>query len=154
MTEISRVVHKPSSLWTAKEECQALGGSLLSLANSGEVVNVLDKTMIGNVRSDYRIDGWKEGKWLHGENETIAGDLTDSLMSPATLTMDLEDGAILSTRRVSSQVGFICESDGKRDDQAGCNGGSTVEESMIPSPKDLSSPEPTTKEEKKTCEET
>ena len=125
-----RIVHKPSSFWTAKAECTALNGRLLQLSRTKEVIKALDESQVGNVESDYRIDGSLKGKWLEGENATIVG-THDFIAHPASLTLNLEDGSVLSTRSVVSQLGFICESDGANSKDCNSPQGSTTTRSVV-----------------------
>ena len=50
-----RLLHKRASFWTAKEECNLLGGQLLLLAHAREVMTALGRSMVGNVQDSYRL---------------------------------------------------------------------------------------------------
>ena len=64
--------------------------------------------MVGNVESDYRIDGWSNGEWLEGDdNTTLTIDL--AISQPATLTLNLEDGSVSSSFRAEARLGSICQ---------------------------------------------
>ena len=113
--------------WTAKAECKALGGQLLLLNNTQEVAKAIGKTMVGNVESDYRIDGWSIGQWFEGpgqaQREEIKNEKSSFLnaMKAMTLTMNLEDGSVLSSQHVDSRIGAICQGpSGVGKDQGDC----------------------------------
>ena len=67
--------------------------------------------MVGNVESDYRIDGWSDGKWFEAENETISEESYSFLngLKHATLTMNLEDGSVSHTRHADAKLGSVCQ---------------------------------------------
>ena len=70
-----------------------MGGQLLSLENVPQVKAALSSSMLGNVESDYRIDGWSAATWFEGENNSISEYVSVVPdMTSATLTMSLEDG--------------------------------------------------------------
>ena len=110
-----RIVHKPASFWMAKEECKALSGRLLQLNHTAEVFKTLNQSMIGNVESDYRIDGWSEGIWFEGPSQkNIAKIETEdgsflNVMKARTLSMNLEDGSVHTARHIDSRIGSICQ---------------------------------------------
>ena len=64
--------------------------------------------MVGNVESDYRIDGWSNGEWFEANNVSISGD-HPFIQSPASLTMNLVDGSLSGKRDVNARLGFICQ---------------------------------------------
>ena len=104
------------SFWTAKEECKSLGGQLLLLENTDQVKEALGDSMVGNVESDYRIDGWSAGHWFEGDkNSTIQVDESEDTASlltalkSATLTLNLEDGSVLGDRHADTKIGAVCQ---------------------------------------------
>ena len=107
----SRLIHGKLSFKTAEEECRSLGGQLLLLKNVGHVKTALGNSMVGNVESDYRIDGWSEGEWFEGDNETISKESHSFLdaLKYATLTMNLEDGSVSHSRHAEAKLGSVCQ---------------------------------------------
>ena len=103
------------SFWTAKEECKSLGGQLLLLENAKKVMKALGDSMVGNVASDYRIDGWSEGKWFEGQdrsNPTLIQSNDHSFLNVfknRTLSLDLEDGSVGSKRHLDVMIGAVCQ---------------------------------------------
>ena len=72
--------------------------------------------MVDNVESDYRIDGWYGGKWREGDANDRKGSEIDSegqalisAMKARTLSMNLEDGSILSQRHEDAAIGAVCQ---------------------------------------------
>ena len=126
MDDLHRLVHQKLSFWTAKENCQSLGGALLELTNAGEVMEALGDSMVGNVGQDFRIDGWTEEKWYEGtENATLAVNARQDL----TLTLNLEDGSVSGDHEVESRLGSVCQgADGVGKGQNGCGYSGKVEE--------------------------
>lgn len=112
---ISRIIHAKRSFWTAKDECEALGGQLLPLDQVPEVIEALGSSMVGNVDGDFRIDGWSSGIWYEGdENGTISADdsLEYALLSSlkhATLTVNLQDGMVSGNAHVEAHLGSVCQ---------------------------------------------
>ena len=70
----------------------------------------LGDDLVGNVQADFRIDGWLEGRWYQGDNESLVHD-SDTFMirGNRTLTIDLEDGRVSSKYQSESKLGFICQ---------------------------------------------
>ena len=110
-----RLLHKKLSFWTAKEECKSLGGQLLLLENAKKVMKALGDSMVGNVASDYRIDGWSEGKWFEGpdrSNPALIQSKDHSFLNVfknRTLSLDLEDGSVGSKRHLDVMIGAVCQ---------------------------------------------
>ena len=110
-----RILHGKLSFWTAKDECKALGGRLLALDNVPQVMEALGSSMVGNVDSDFRIDGWSSGVWYEGSNnDTIPADnYTEhtvlSTLQHATLTVNLEDGGVSGNRHSGAHLGSVCQ---------------------------------------------
>ena len=71
--------------------------------------------MVGNVESDYRIDGWSSGTWYEGsDNTTIpANNYTEqtflSTLKHATLTVNLEDGRVSGNSHSGAHLGYVCQ---------------------------------------------
>ena len=126
MDDLHRLVHQKLSFWTAKENCQSLGGALLELTNAGEVMEALGDSMVGNVGQDFRIDGWTEEKWYEGtENATLAVNARQDV----TLTLNLEDGSVSGDHEVESRLGSVCQgADGVGKGSKGCDYSEKVEE--------------------------
>lgn len=112
-------MYKPKSFLVAKEDCKSLGGSLLSLVNTEQVFNAVEDELIGNVLSQFRIDGWLVGNWFQNENEML--ELED--MGNKTLTLDLEDGRVSNSLDAETRLGFICQADsmGVAGEVVGCS---------------------------------
>ena len=64
--------------------------------------------MIGNVETDFRIDGWSDGEWFEAENVSISGE-HPFIQTEASLTMNLEDGSLSGKHHVDARLGFICQ---------------------------------------------
>lgn len=108
-----RLLHQKVSFWVAKEECKLLGGQLLLLEHTPEVVDNLGDSMVGNVETEFRIDGWSDGAWFEGDtNITLSKPPQASLehlFEPATVTLDVEDGSLSASHRAEAHLGFICQ---------------------------------------------
>ena len=97
------------------------------LNNTRQVKEALKDSMIGNVESDYRIDGWSSGLWFEGPSISNATELRSeehsfmSAMKARSLSMNLEDGSILADRHINARIGFICQGDSGVG-QSGCQG--------------------------------
>ena len=87
-----------------------MGGQLLSLENVPQVKAALSRSMLGNVESDYRIDGWSAATWFEGENNSISEYVSVVPdMTSATLTMRMEDGSVGHTRHTEDRLGAVCQ---------------------------------------------
>ena len=110
---------KPWLLAHSSWALSLVGGQLLLLNNTEQVSQALRDSQVGNVRSDYRIDGWSGGKWFEGAlksspSEIVFGEQDANFgMSVSTLSMDLEDGSIYSSRHMKDKIGAVCQSQGK-----------------------------------------
>lgn len=100
-----RLVHKPKSFQGAKEECQSLSGSLLTLDKVDEVMTVLGTSMVGN-GDNYRIDGWLNATWLEQDNQTLELNTVHSIQ---TLALNVEDGSVSGSWSDRARLGFVCQ---------------------------------------------
>ena len=127
-----RLLHQKLSFWAAKRECKALGGQLLLLQNTQEVKRALTDSFIGNVESDYRIDGWSNGVWLEGPSKDNGSEIMfqedqtfmDAMMSK-TLSISLDEWSVHSARHVDARVGAICQSE-DQGGEPGCKEGNST----------------------------
>ena len=120
-----RLVHTPRSFGVAKTECSEIGGTLLSLANTQQVFGALGYSMVGNVPSEYRIDGRFAGNWLQEEDQVIEEDnfISSSIWRGRTLALNLEDGTVSNTHSVDDLLGFVCQAkESELTSNTDCNG--------------------------------
>ena len=125
------MLHQKLSFWAAKDECKALGGQLLLLHHVPEVKEALKDSLMGNVESDYRIDGWSNGVWLEGPTKDNGSKIVfgrdqtiRDAMAPKTLSLSLEDWSVLSARHADARIGAICQTEEAKG-ETGCKEGNS-----------------------------
>ena len=81
------------------------------LENVDQILSAVGSTLFEN-SLELRIDGWTGSKWFQGDlNQTLEHPI---LTGERTLTLDLDDGQVLSQRHPNDHLGYICQSDGKK----------------------------------------